>query len=101
MPVALSRAAHNPFSVVLGLPRLGLKTGAGDDLCNTTKSMMARPVAAFNTQGGANLDGKIGRMVLTSARAQVASNNSNIIWCHGSLCGVVAYAVRNSGQSVA
>lgn len=32
VPVAQSRAAHNPFSVVLGLPGLGLKTGAGDDL---------------------------------------------------------------------
>lgn len=35
LPVALSRAAHKPFIVVLGLPGLGLKTGAGDDLHNT------------------------------------------------------------------
>ena len=34
-PVALSRAAHRPFSVVLGLPGLGLRTGAGDDLHST------------------------------------------------------------------
>ena len=32
VPVALSRAAHKPLSVVLGLPGLGLRTGAGDDL---------------------------------------------------------------------
>ena len=31
-PVALSRPAHKPLSVVLGLPGLGFRTGAGDDL---------------------------------------------------------------------
>lgn len=49
LPVALSRAAHNPFIVVLGLPGLGLRTGAGDDLHNTKKSLMTCPVAALTT----------------------------------------------------
>ena len=47
VPVALSRAAHNPFSVVLGLPGLGLKTGAGDDLYNAETQLIGCTTAAL------------------------------------------------------
>jgi len=49
LPVALSRAAHNPFIVVLGLPGLGLKTGAGDDLYNTEIPLIVYATAALST----------------------------------------------------
>ena len=32
LPVAVSNAAHRPCNVILGLPGLGSRTGAGDDL---------------------------------------------------------------------
>ena len=47
VPVALSNAAQNPFSVVLGLPGLGLKTGAGDDLYNAEIPVILRTTAAL------------------------------------------------------
>ena len=47
VPVALSRAAHSPFSVVLGLPGLGLKTGAGDDLYDTETQLIVYTTAAL------------------------------------------------------
>ncbi|KAA6428364.1 MAG: hypothetical protein FRX49_01240 [Trebouxia sp. A1-2] len=58
VPVALSRAAHNPFSVVLGLPGLGLKTGAGDDLYKAEIPLIVDTTAALTIKmsvGGADL----------------------------------------------
>ncbi len=100
LPVALSKAAHNPFIVVLGLPGLGLKTGAGDDLHNAEIPLVVITTAALTidmSAGGADLYSRnnVWKMVMRLLTYWVIRNSSNRL--HLAAC--IAKAV-NSIQSV-
>jgi len=71
--------------VVLGLPGLGLKTGAGDDLYNAEIQSIVCKMTALTihmSAGGADLYSRnnFWRMAMRLMKTWLTSNDSNSVW---------------------